>query len=123
MTAAQQAKIDDYARRADEQRALGKNGTPRRPPASLDSSADLAQSRTAVQEATKRLEQAVDPVVVPSTTAQASVSDPDSRLLPGKHGGYIQGYSLQLAAVRNQILLAVELHDNPADTGALVPMV
>ena len=76
-----------------------------------------------MQEATKRLEQAVDPVVVPSTTAQASVSDPDSRLLPGKHGGYIQGYSLQLAAVRNQILLAVELHDNPADTGALVPMV
>lgn len=53
-----------------------------------------------------------------------SATDPDSRLLPAKNGGgWIQGWNLELAAARRQILLAVELHDNPADTGALVPLV
>lgn len=55
--------------------------------------------------------------------AKVSATDPDSRLLPAKNGGWLQGWNLQLTAARRQILLAAELHDNPADAGALVQMI
>nr|WTB28221.1 transposase [Streptomyces sp. NBC_00830]WTB28240.1 transposase [Streptomyces sp. NBC_00830]WTB35841.1 transposase [Streptomyces sp. NBC_00830]WTB35860.1 transposase [Streptomyces sp. NBC_00830] len=43
--------------------------------------------------------------------------------MPGKHGGYLQGYNVQIACARRQVLLAIEVHDNPSDMTALVPMV
>jgi len=56
--------------------------------------------------------------------AKVSATDPDSRLLPAKNGGgYLQGWNLELAAARRQVLLAIELHDNPADCGALTTMI
>jgi len=55
--------------------------------------------------------------------AKISATDPDSRLLPAKNGGYVQGWNVQAAAARRQVLTAIELHDNPADAGALIPMI
>jgi transposase len=56
--------------------------------------------------------------------AKVSATDPDSRLLPAKNGGgYLQGWNLELAAARRQVLLAIELHDSPADCGALITMI
>ena len=56
--------------------------------------------------------------------AKVSATDPDSRLVPAKNGGgYTQGWNLQVAAARRQVLLAIELHDNPADAGALITMI
>ncbi|MEV6012755.1 transposase, partial [Streptomyces sp. NPDC051976] len=69
------------------------------------------------------LERARSPEPVPSPAATASLSDPDSRLQLGKHGGYLQGYNLQIVCVRRQILLAIDLHDNPSDRTALISMV
>lgn len=43
--------------------------------------------------------------------------------MPGKHGGYVQGYNVQIACARRQVLPAIEIHDNPADMTAPVPMV
>ena len=60
----------------------------------------------------------------PRRPAKVSATDPDSRLLPAKNGGgWLQGWNLQLAAARRQVLLAIELHDNPADAGALATMI
>jgi transposase len=58
-----------------------------------------------------------------ASPAKISATDPDSRLLPAKNGGWLQGWNLQLTAARRQVLLAAELHDNPADAGALVTMI
>jgi transposase len=55
--------------------------------------------------------------------ARVSATDPDSRLLPAKNGGYVQGWNVQAAAARRQVLTAIELHDNPADAGALITMI
>jgi transposase len=58
------------------------------------------------------------------TGVKVSATDPDSRLVPAKNGGgWLQGWNLQLTAARRQILLAAELHDNPADAGALTAMI
>jgi transposase len=55
--------------------------------------------------------------------ARVSATDPDSRLLPARNGGYVQGWNVQAAAARRQVLTAIELHDNPADAGALITMI
>jgi transposase len=72
-----------------------------------------ASSRLAAAEAAA----AAGPAKVPAT-------GPDSRLLPAKNGGgYPRGWNLELAAARRQVLLAIELHDNPAGCGALATMI
>ena len=59
-----------------------------------------------------------------ASPVKVSPADPDSRLVPAKNGGgWLQGWNLQLTATRRQILLAAELHDNPADAGALAAMI
>jgi transposase len=56
--------------------------------------------------------------------AKVSGTDPDSRLLPARNGGgYLQGWNLEPAAARRQVLLATELHGNPAGYGALTTMI
>jgi transposase len=114
--AAQAAKMGKYQAAV----AAGKAWAGKKPvPASQ--SARVARVRQNLATAQDRLaalrgRAAASPVKV-------SATDPDSRLLPAKNGGYLQGWNLQLTAARRQVLLAVALHDNPADAGALAEMI
>ncbi|MEU2874176.1 transposase [Streptomyces olivoreticuli] len=123
VTAAHQAKLDGYARRTREDQASGWRAANGRPPVPLDASVVVGRRRARLARAGAWLEGARSPRPVPSPTARASLSDPDSRLMLDKHGGYLQGYNLQLASARNQLLLAIELQDGPSDMTALVPVV
>jgi transposase len=78
--------------------------------------------REAARKAEARLAAARDRAAALSP-AKISATDPDSRLLPAKNGGYVQGWNVQAAAARRQVLTAIELHDNPADAGALITMI
>src|SRR6266511_2798208 len=49
-------------------------------------------------------------------------TDPTSRVMPAKTGGYLQGYYLQALANPNQVILAIGSHDNSTDVGALHPL-
>jgi len=50
-------------------------------------------------------------------------SDPSSRVMPLKKGGYDQLFNVQaLATAGTQVILAVTRHDNPADAQALLPL-
>jgi transposase len=83
----------------------------------------IAALREAARKAGARLAAAADRAAALSP-ARVSATDPDSRLVPAKNGGgYVQGWNLELAAARRQVLLAIELHDNPADAGALITMI
>lgn len=83
----------------------------------------IARLRERAASAAARLAAARDRAAALSP-ARVSATDPDSRLVPAKNGGgYVQGWNLELAAARRQILLAIELHDNPADAGALITMI
>lgn len=52
-----------------------------------------------------------------------SATDPDSRIVPRKGGGWIQGYNFQLGALRRQVAAYVGIHDSPTDQEALVSAV
>jgi hypothetical protein len=53
---------------------------------------------------------------------KANLTDPASRVMLAKHGGYEQDYNVQVAANRHQVILAIGTHDNPTDVGGLHPL-
>jgi transposase len=115
--AAQAVKMETYqAAVAAGKRVAGKKPVP------AGQSARVARVRTNLATAQARLASARQAAA--ASPVKVSATDPDSRLLPAKNGGgWVQGWNLQLAAARRQILLAAGLHDNPADTGALAAMI
>lgn len=123
VTATHQARLDNYAQRTQSDRAAGLRGAKGRPPVPIDAKTVIVAQRARLARHLDWLERARHPEPHPSAAARASLTDPDSRLMPCKRGGYLQGYNLQIACARNQVLLAIELQDNPADMTALVPMV
>ncbi|MFE6849126.1 transposase [Streptomyces sp. NPDC057686] len=122
-TAAHQEKLRKYQARTEADRAVGRRAANGRPPVAMENKTVLVRQRVRLEKALAHLERARSPEPVPSPTAVVSLSDPDSRLQLGKHGGYLQGYNLQIVCARRQILLAIDLHDNPSDRTALIPMV
>jgi transposase len=114
--AAQAAKMEKYQAAV----AAGKRWAGKKPvPASAN--ARVARIRKNLATAQARLDAARQAAAC--SPGKVSATDPDSRLLPAKNGGWLQGWNLELAAARRQVLLAIELHDNPADAGALVTMI
>jgi len=114
--AAQAAKVEKYQAAV----AAGKRWAGKKPvPASAN--ARVARIRVNLATAQARLDAARRAAA--ASPGKVSATDPDSRLLPAKNGGWLQGWNLQLTAARRQVLLAAGLHDNPADAGALVAMI
>ncbi|MFJ2407488.1 transposase [Streptomyces xanthochromogenes] len=123
VTEAHQERLKKYEVRAQQDRAAGHRGANGRPPVSMGHKTVLVRQRTRLVKARAWLERARTPRPSPSPESRACLSDPDSRLIPGKRGGYLQGYNIQIVCARRQFLLAIEAHDNPSDRTALVPMV
>lgn len=122
-TTSQQQRLADYARRTMQDQAAGRRRANGRPPVGVEAKAKVVRQQARLAKAQATLHRALNPRPIPSVTATASLTDPASRLMLGKHGGYVQGYNVQIACARNQILLAIELHDNPSDNTALVPVI
>ena len=115
--AVQAAKVEKYQAAV----AAGKPW-PGKVPVPADQNKKVARIRARARSAAARLGAAR--AAAAASPVKVSATDPDSRLVPAKNGGgWTQGWNLQLGAARRQILLAAELHDNPADAGALVQMI
>jgi transposase len=92
-------------------------------PVPAETNAKIAGIRKNLATARDRLA-AAQARAAAAAPAKVSGTDPGTRLLPAKNGGgWLQGWNLELAAARRQVLLAIELHDNPADAGALITMI
>jgi hypothetical protein len=50
---------------------------------------------------------------------KVNVTDPTSRIMPAKHGGFDQLFNAQACATTTQIILAITRHDSPNDKQAL----
>jgi transposase len=115
---AQAAVMEKYQAAVDAGKAwAGKKPVP------AEANARIAGIRKNLATARDRLA-AAQARAAAAVPAKVSPADPDTRLLPAKNGGgWLQGWNLELAAARRQVLLAIELHDNPADAGALITMI
>lgn len=116
-----EARVADYQRRAAEKAAAGaRRGPDGRPPVAPDQHRDVRAAADAAARAARELAEAVAaPVPEPERPAAINVTDPASRIMPNKHGGFGQNRNLQALAARGQICLAIGFHDSPADVQAL----
>jgi transposase len=58
----------------------------------------------------------------PAPELKVNLTDPGSRVMPLKKGGFDQLYNAQAIACKKQVILAIGTHDSPSDTGALHPL-
>ena len=124
--AAAAAKVAGYqARAAAKAAAGGRKGPDGRVPVAPGDSAHVRQARQAAAHARRKPAEAVAApaaAAAPDPPPKANTTDPASRVMPAKKGGFGQLYNLQVIAGGHQVITAIATHDNPADTGALHPM-
>lgn len=55
--------------------------------------------------------------------ARANTTDPESKMIPVRTGGFVQGWNGQAAANEHQVIVAAEIVTNTNDTALLHPMI
>jgi transposase len=127
--AAQQARIDDWAARDAAARAGGGAGLdprtrPRTAPAAhvraRQAAAHLDRVRQRAEAAAARAAEKEQARKGPGPVR--NITDPDSRLMPVRGGGFIQGYNAQNVTSEDGLIIATELTDDTTDTGWFEPM-
>jgi transposase len=128
VTAAQQGKIDDWeARNARSLAETGKRlGNPPRRPASAHVRVRLAAAR--LERARRRQADAARRAAGRERNRKGpgpvrNLTDPDSRLMPVRGGGFIQGYNAQNVTSADGLIIATQLTADPADCTWFEPMV
>jgi transposase len=121
------ARVEDYQRRAAEKAAAGSRKRPDgRAPAAADDSMAVRRARRDAERAQSALAKAAacpgGPAAAGQDPPKVSTTDPASRIMPLKKGGFDQLHNLQAIAGKHQVIYAISTHPNPADTGALHPM-
>ena len=121
------AKVADYARRAADKAAAGSRKRPDgRVPAAPDDHCHVRRARQDAQRARAALAQAAAAAASPAAAGQdppkANTTDPASRVMPAKKGGFDQLHNVQVLAGKHQVIYAITTHANPADTAALHPL-
>jgi hypothetical protein len=128
VTAAQQAKIDDWEAR--NTRSLAQTGTrlgnpPRRPASQhvrvRQAAARLERARRRQAEAARRAADRERSRNGPGPVR--NLTDPDSRLMPVRGGGFIQGYNAQNVTSADGLIIATKLTNDSADSRWFEPMV
>jgi transposase len=127
VTAAQQARIEEWeARNAASRAATGKplRNPPRRP----------ASEHCRVKEAAAKVEKARARAAEAERTAAEkekkrkgpgpvrNITDPDSKLMPVRGGGFIQGYNTQNVTSEDELIIATELTGDTTDMAWFEPM-
>jgi transposase len=88
-------------------------------PASTEHDTRIQRARARLATATARAEAtAANP-----PTGKVNTTDPTSAIMPSKHGGYDQNHNVQAIAAKDQLILAIGVHLNTTDTGALPTLV
>ena len=126
-TAAQQAKIDDWEQRNAGHLAAtgtGLRNPPRRPASQY---ARVRQAQAKLDKARARAAAAGRKAAAKQRSRQGpgpvrNITDPDSRLMPVRGGGFIQGYNAQLVTSQDGLIIATRLTASTTDMRWLEPM-
>jgi transposase len=117
-------KARDYQARAQAKAASGaRRGPDGRVPVTADASAHVARARQAAAKAADALAQAkAAPAAEAARPGKISTTDPSSKIMPAKNGGYGQLHNVQVLAGKKQVIYAITTHPSPADVAALHPL-
>jgi transposase len=127
VTAAQQARIEDWqARNAASLEQTGRPaGNPPRRPASEHcrvkaAAAQVEKARERAAEAGRKAAEREQARTGPGPVR--NITDPDSRLMPVRGGGFIQGCNAQNVTSGDGLVIATELTDDTTDMAWFEPM-
>ncbi len=59
---------------------------------------------------------------VQAARIKRNATDPDSRVMPVRHGGWVQGYNVQVVALGDGVIAGIEASSDPIDMHQLTPM-
>jgi transposase len=120
-----EAKVARHGQRAAAAAAGSGRRPPGRAPWPAERQRDVRASREAAARSARKLEEAIAAPAVaapPARPPKANTTDPASRVMPIKKGGWDQLYNLQALAGRGQVIVAIGTHDSTGDVGALHPL-
>jgi transposase len=119
-TAEQQARVDGWQARQAASLAAGKGRLPGTVPAPPERSGKVARARATLAKAQEAAAAASAPPPGPGPVR--NITDPHSRLMPVRGGGFIQGYNTQNLASSDGLIIATRLTADPTDTPWFKPM-
>jgi transposase len=124
--AAATARVKDYQARAAAKAAAGRrkgpDGRAPVPPGRHIAVRRARQALAAAEQALATAQAAPATAAPPANPPKANTTDPASRVMPAKKGGFDQLHNVQVLAGKHQVIYAIATHDNPTDTGALHPL-
>jgi transposase len=95
-------------------------------PAGIEDYCRVRQARAKVDAAKARAAGAERPAAAKATAKDPgpvrNITDPDSRLMPVRGGGFLQGYNTQNMISQDKLIIATELTDEQADCPWFEPM-
>jgi transposase len=93
-------------------------------PGAADDNRDVRRVRAAAARLRRKeaAARAAAAAAGPGKELKVNLTDPGSRVMPLKKGGFDQLYNAQAIACKKQVILAIGTHDNPGDTSALHPL-
>ena len=125
--ARQQAAIDDW--HARNAASLAATGHPLRgcPPVPADRHCRVKEAEAKLEAARARAAGAERKAAEREASRKGpgpvrNITDPDSRLMPVRGGGFIQGYNTQNMPSQDGLIIATELTDEQADCPSFEPM-
>jgi transposase len=117
------AKAAAWQARAAAKAAAGSSKRPDgRRPVSAAGSARVARARAAAQKAAAALEQALAAAAAAGKPLKINTTDPSSKIMQAKNGGFGQLHNIQALATKDQVILGISRHPSAADTAALHPL-
>jgi transposase len=125
--ARQQAKIDDW--HARNAASLAATGHPLRgcPPVPADRNCRVRQAEAKLAATRARAAEAQRTAAEREANRKGpgpvrNITDPDSRLMPVRGGGFLQGYNTQNMTSSDKLIIATELTDEQNDCPSFEPM-
>jgi transposase len=114
-----QSAAADRARRDADAAAQGRT-LPGTRPVPVEQHAHLRTAVARLDRARQRLAQRLAAIV--QASGKRNLTDPDSRFMPVRGGGFIVGYNAQLAVSADYLILATDLVQDTGDQAQLAPM-
>jgi len=106
-----------------EARAAGRRGAGGKRPLSPQASPKVARARASLARAQAQAKsEASGPALAAGKGPVRNLTDPDSRLMPVRGGGFIQGYNAQNLTSSDGLVIGTELTADPTDTRWFKPM-